>query len=144
MQVSGTNWPIDAQEVIFNAGIEPEYRTFSAATAPTSPLGIDLMSRAAAVAPGASVDVTVTVANFSDHDALLSSAGLLVSDGWTASAEGQLQRVLPGGTTTTQVWHVTAPSVATAGSVSVSQTVCAAQGGSSAVTRTLALTVSAG
>jgi len=29
VQVSGTNWPIDAREVIYNAGIEPELRTFS-------------------------------------------------------------------------------------------------------------------
>jgi hypothetical protein len=164
VQVSGTGWPIDAQRVIFHAGIEPEYRTFSGATAPTSPLGVDLTSSAAAVAPGASVDVTVTVADFSDRSALLSSDGLVVPRGWTASAGGQLQRVLGGGRTTTQVWHVTAPSDAAAGTVSVSQTVCAAHGGSDrevpdrrhgdptctassgsgAVERNLALTVTAG
>ncbi len=162
--VSGTSWPIDAQRVIFHAGIEPEYRTFSGDTVPTSPLGIDLTSSAAAVAPGASVDVTVTVADFSDRSTLLSSGGLVVPGGWTASAGGQLQRVLDGGRTTTQVWHVTAPSDAPVGTVSVSQTVCAAQvgsdreapdrrhgdttctasSGSGAVGRTLTLTVSAG
>ena len=104
--VSGYNWPLAAQQVMYNAGIEPGLRT--AADTSAAPGGVALTVPASAIAPGQAAAVAVDVENFSTRPLKDVTASLTVPTGWTASAPSA-RNVAPGATVSIPV-TVTAPS----------------------------------
>jgi hypothetical protein len=104
--VSGNNWPLAAQQVMYDAGIEPSQRT--SADAPAPPGGVTVSAPASAIAPSQKAAVSVELENFSSSPLTDVTANVSVPTGWTATPPAA-QDVAPGATVTIPV-SVTAPS----------------------------------
>lgn len=141
IQVSGTNWPLDAQRVIYNAGIQANLRTFADATVPT-PVGLGLTASATTVAPGATITVTATVVNFSTAKVnVTDTPGLTLPAGWSATVQKAMPNQLTKGQSAVASWTVKAPATGT-GTATITETLAAVQAGVSyPVTQQLTVTL---
>ncbi len=138
VQVTGSDWPLAAQRVMYNAGIKPALRTFAEATVPT-PVGETLSAASTTLAPGASTTVTATVVNFSGRPVRLTdTTGLTEPVGWTVTPLSSLPRRVGPHDQAVRTWQVTAPS--TTGSATLSDTISAVQS-RIAHSRTLQVTI---
>ena len=140
VQVAGSNWPLAAQQVMYNAGVKPNLRTFPG-EAVSSPAGLALSSDETSVAPGASTTVTATIVNFSAQTVKLSdSPGLAQPVGWTVVPLVTLPAKVGAHDSAVETWQVTAP--ATTGTTTLTDTIAAVQASvSHSLTQQLSLTV---
>jgi hypothetical protein len=106
--VSGYNWPLTAQQVIYQAGIEPRLRT--AADAHPAPGGIVLTAPSGALSPGQTVTVSAKLEDFSTDALTHVTASLSVPDGWTAVPVQSPPPAVAPGSTEDMSWQVTAPA----------------------------------
>ena len=128
VKVSGLNWPLDAQRVIYNAGLEPGLRDIDGITMP-SPVGTSLDASPTTVAAGGTSTVTLLVVNFSASPARVSlPTDLQVPTGWTVTAQSPLPASLLGNATATARWQVTAPPDAAGTQGQIVQQVSTMQG----------------
>ena len=98
VSVSGTNWPLAAQRVIYDSGIEPGLRSSLPGTTVANPSGTALTASPATVAPGASTTVSLVVVNFSARSLkIVAPAAPQVPDGWQVTAGQTLPATLAGG-----------------------------------------------
>ncbi|MBM9503021.1 NEW3 domain-containing protein [Actinacidiphila acididurans] len=141
VQVGGTNWPLAAQQVIYEAGIEPALRT--AADSRPAPAGAELTAAKSSVGSGGTTTLTGTVQNFSTRDITGLTLGLDLPAGWTASPAARPNPTVPAGGTATVSWLVTAPATVPDPLTSGAFTLNAAyRGGRSAYTATSSARVS--
>ena len=108
MKVNGYNWPLAAQQVMYQAGIEPSLRTD--ADSQPAPAGVELTAAPGSVASGGSTTLTATVQDFSDRAVSDLAISLNVPSGWTAEQVTTPSRSLTGGMSTVVSWKVTAPT----------------------------------
>jgi hypothetical protein len=108
VQVSSGDWPLAAQQVMYNAGIEPSLRT-SADTVP-APAGLVLTPASASVASGGTTQVSATIEDFAKEPLADVRFALTVPAGWSATAAPDNPSNLLPGTSLTATWTVTAPS----------------------------------
>ncbi|WP_405590152.1 NEW3 domain-containing protein [Streptomyces sp. NBC_01190] len=108
VQVTGTNWPLAAQQVIYQAGIEPALRT--APDSRPAPAGAELTAEQSSVGSGGATTLTGTVQNFSTRALSHLTVSLDVPTGWTARQTARPRTRVPAGGTTTVSWQVTPPA----------------------------------
>ncbi|MGW5434186.1 NEW3 domain-containing protein [Streptomyces sp. NPDC004059] len=108
VQVSGGNWPLAAQRVMYEAGIEPRLRTGNDSR--RAPAGVALGAANTSVHPGSSTTLTGTVQNFSTHTLSDLTLSLDLPDGWTAQEVTRPRTSVAGGGNAVASWQVTAPS----------------------------------
>ncbi|SDM81606.1 NEW3 domain-containing protein [Actinacidiphila guanduensis] len=111
VKVSGDDWPLAAQQVMYQAGIEPRLRTTG--DSQPAPAGIQLTAAPATVASDGTTTVTATVQDFSDRPVAGLAVSLSVPAGWTAKPLGTPDRSLGAGRSTSVSWEVTAPATGT-------------------------------
>lgn len=122
VQVSGSNWPLAAQKVMYTAGILPGLRTFDG-EAVSSPAGLQLSSGATTLAPGASTTVTASVVNFSAKKVRLADTpGLTEPVGWTVTPLTALPGSVGPNGTVVETWRVTAPGAVPSSGATVTLT----------------------
>ena len=112
VQISGGNWPLAAQQVMYNAGIEPALRT--KADSRPAPGGLALSAGAASVGSGGSTTLTATLQDFSAKPLNNLSFALTSPTGWTATQLSRPLRSVAAGQSTQVTWRVTAPATASA------------------------------
>jgi len=112
VQVASGNWPLAAQQVMYNAGIEPSLRT-SADTIP-APAGVVVTPAAASVASGGTTQVSATVQDFADRGLADLKLALSVPAGWSVAAAPRTPRNVRPGQSVTATWTVTAPATVSA------------------------------
>jgi hypothetical protein len=110
VKVTGYNWPLAAQQVMYQAGIEPRLRT--ADDSQPAPAGMELTADPASVTSGGSTTLTATVQDFSDRALSDLAISLNVPSGWTAEQVGNPSSSVSGGESTVVSWKVTAPTTA--------------------------------
>jgi regulation of enolase protein 1 (concanavalin A-like superfamily) len=111
VQVSDGSWPLAAQQVMYNAGIEPALRTD--ADSQPAPAGLSLTSAATSLDPGSSTTITAAVQDFSTDGLSNLTLSLNVPAGWTATQTSAPATTVPAGGTTTATWQLTAPATVT-------------------------------
>jgi hypothetical protein len=107
VQISGS-WPLAAQKVMYEAGIEPALRT-SADTLP-APAGTALTAAEPSLAAGATTTLTATVENFSSREVTGLDLALDAPSGWTVRPATTPATTVHAGRSTTVSWQVTAPA----------------------------------
>ncbi|HVV20347.1 MAG TPA: hypothetical protein VHF06_12995 [Pseudonocardiaceae bacterium] len=112
VQVTGGTWPLAAQQVIYNAGIEPALRT--SADSQPAPAGVALTAVPASISTGGSTVLTGTVQDFAAPGLSDVTLSLTVPSRWTAARLSGPPHTVKGGGTATATWRVTAPGTATA------------------------------
>ncbi len=112
VQVSGGNWPLAAQQVMYNAGIEPALRT--KADSQPAPGGVALSAAASSVGNGGSTTLTATLQDFSARALNKPSFALTAPAGWSATQVSRPLKSVPAGESTQVTWRVTAPATASA------------------------------
>jgi hypothetical protein len=108
VQVASDSWPLAAQKVMYEAGIEPALRT--AADAQPAPAGTALSPAESSLASGGTTTLTGTVQNFSTRRITGLAVSLDLPSGWTARRTTRPATTVKGGGTTSVAWEVTAPS----------------------------------
>ncbi|HJP73752.1 MAG TPA: NEW3 domain-containing protein [Pseudonocardiaceae bacterium] len=111
VQVTGGTWPLAAQQVIYQAGIEPALRT--SADSQPAPAGVVLSAAPASVSTGGSTVLTGTLQDFTAQELSEVTLSLSVPSGWTATQLSSPVHTVKGNGTATVTWRVTAPSTAT-------------------------------
>lgn len=111
VQVSDGNWPLAAQQVMYESGIEPDLRTDADSQA--APAGLVLSAADSSVSGGGSTVLTATVQDFAAADLTGLTLSLDVPSGWSATELSQPDSTVPGGGSTTATWRVTAPTTVT-------------------------------
>jgi hypothetical protein len=112
VQISGGNWPLAAQQVMYNAGIEPALRT--KADSRPAPGGLALSAAATSVGNGGSTTLTATLQDFSATALNNVSVTLTSPTGWTATQQSDAPHNLAPGESVQVTWTVTAPATASA------------------------------
>jgi len=112
VQITGGNWPLAAQQVMYNAGIEPALRT--KADSRPAPGGLALSAAATSVGSGGSTTLTATLQDFSAKPLNNLSFALTSPTGWTATQLSRPLRSIAAGQSTQVTWRVSAPSTASA------------------------------
>jgi hypothetical protein len=111
VQVTGGTWPLAAQQVMYEAGIEPALRT--SADSQPAPAGVALTAAPTSVSTGGSTVLTGTVQDFATRGLSDVTMSLGVPSGWTATRLSGPVHTVKGGGTATVTWRVTAPGTAT-------------------------------
>jgi regulation of enolase protein 1 (concanavalin A-like superfamily) len=109
--VIGDGWPLAAQQVMYDAGIEPALRT--AADTQPAPAGVEFTAAKTSLDAGDTTTLNVAVRNFAGRTITGLSMDLNVPDGWTARQTAAPAATLNSGAETTAAWQVTAPSTLT-------------------------------
>jgi hypothetical protein len=108
LQVPSDDWPLAAQQVMYNAGIEPSLRT--SADSDPAPAGLVVGASSASVPAGGTTQVTATVENFGEQPLADLQTALSVPAGWSATAGPSGPRSLGAGQSVTATWTVAAPA----------------------------------
>lgn len=106
--VRGYEWPMAAQQVIYQAGVQPALR--DADTTNPEPVGLTVTAGNASLSPAGTTTLTATVRNFGAIAATHVAGRINLSAGWTATplttpAGGRLR----AGAEATLTWRITAP-----------------------------------
>ena len=112
VQISGGNWPLAAQQVMYNAGIEPALRT--KADSQPAPGGLALSAAASSVGSGGSTTLTATLQDFSAKPLSNLTFTLTSPSGWSATQLSRPLHSVAPGQSTQVTWKVTAPAAASA------------------------------
>ncbi|WP_169739820.1 NEW3 domain-containing protein [Actinospica robiniae] len=108
VQVASGDWPLAAQQVMYNAGIEPSLRT-SADTIP-APAGLVVTPASASVSSGGTTQVDATIQNFAKRPLSDLRLALSIPSGWSVTPSSKNPHSLPPGESLTASWTVTAPA----------------------------------
>jgi hypothetical protein len=111
VQVTGGSWPLDAQQVKYEAGIEPKLRT--AADSQPAPAGVALAADPTSVSTGGSTALTATVRDFASQALSDLTLTLSLPSGWSATKTSTPHDSVQAGGSAQVSWRVKAPETTT-------------------------------